>query len=210
MSTEPSEEPAAAQGVAAQAAGATGPPELTDAWLVVVDPQRIFADPASEWASPMFDDAVQRIGTLAATVGPERTLVTRWVPGGREGSWRAYFERWPFADRPARDPFFDLVGPAEGLTAHPTLDVTTFGKWPALAEATGATPTLVLTGVSTDCCVISTALPAADAGASVLVPADACAGSDGPSHEAALHVMGLYAPQIVVTTTAAVRAALRP
>ncbi len=203
MATEP-ERPAT------QTAASTGDvPDLTDAWLVVVDPQRIFADPTSDWGSPMFDAAIGQIAALADAVGPERTLVTRWVPGDRVGSWAAYFERWPFADRPEDDPFFDLVDPAEGFSAHPSLDVSTFGKWAALAEVTGPAPTLVLTGVSTDCCVISTALPAADAGATVLVPADACAGSDRAAHDAALHVLGLYAPQIVVTTSAAALPALR-
>ena len=55
---------------------------------------------------------------------------------------------------------------------------------------------LVLAGVATDCCVISTALAAADAGAWVEVASDACAGSTPGHHQAAMTVMGLYAPQI--------------
>ena len=39
-------------------------PDLDDAWLVVVDPQRIFADPTSEWGSPMFDAALGPITSL--------------------------------------------------------------------------------------------------------------------------------------------------
>ena len=49
-------------------------------WLLVIDPQRIFADPASEWCSPFFPPAMENIARLAAAVGPERTLVTRWLP----------------------------------------------------------------------------------------------------------------------------------
>ena len=41
---------------------------------------------------------------------------------------------------------------------------------------------LVLVGVSTDCCVLSTALAAADEGVSVRVVADACAGVDDDTH----------------------------
>lgn len=185
-------------------------PTLDDAWLVVIDPQRIFADPASEWGSPMFEAALGPIKGLRSGFGAGRTLVTRWVPGtSREGSWGPYFERWPFADRPDTDPLFDLVSPAHGWSERGTVDVTTFGKWgPALSGITGPTPTLVLAGVSTDCCVISTALPAADAGATVVVAADACAGSSEDDHAAALQVMGLYAPQVVVATSAEVLAAL--
>ena len=55
-------------------------PDLSSAWLLVIDPQRIFADPGSDWASPLWDEAWERIRELAAHVGPERTLVSRWLP----------------------------------------------------------------------------------------------------------------------------------
>jgi nicotinamidase-related amidase len=57
---------------------------------------------------------------------------------------------------------------------------------------------LVLAGVSTDCCVLSTALAAADAGVQVTVVADACAGVDDVAHLRALEAMKLYAPLIDV------------
>ncbi len=184
-------------------------PDLSDAWLVVIDPQRIFADPTSDWGSPMFDAIIDPIKELRSGFGAERTIVTRWLPGtGRDGSWAAYFERWPFADRPGTDPIFDLVIPATGWSSRSSLDLTTFGKWgEQLTRTTGETPTLVLAGVSTDCCVISTALPAADAGTTIVVAADACAGSSEENHGAALQVMGLYDPQIHVASTRDVAAA---
>jgi nicotinamidase-related amidase len=57
---------------------------------------------------------------------------------------------------------------------------------------------MVLAGVSTDCCVLSTALPAADAGVKVRVAADACAGATDETHRQALELMALYAPLIDV------------
>src|SRR5690625_7226937 len=68
-------------------------------WLLVVDPQRIFADPASDWASSFFPAAMTQIRRLATHVGPERTLVTRWLPtADRSTAWGDYFRAWPFAD----------------------------------------------------------------------------------------------------------------
>ena len=64
----------------------------------------------------------------------------------------------------------------------------------------------MLAGVSTDCCVLSTALAAADAGVEVRVVADACAGADDASHTKALQVMDLYRPLIRVVTVAEVLA----
>lgn len=178
-------------------------PSAAEPWLVVIDPQRIFAAPDSAWGSPFFDDAMVNIRLLADAFG-ERVLVTRWLPtADRSTSWGDYFAAWPFADRPADDALFDLVPAAEGLSSHPTLDLPTFGKWgAAMAAVVGRGAHVVLAGVSTDCCVLSTALAAADAGARVMLAADACAGSTAKNHAAAVHVMGLYPPQITVSDTA--------
>ncbi|MGM0385486.1 MAG: isochorismatase family protein [Actinomycetota bacterium] len=51
------------------------------------------------------------------------------------------------------------------------------------------------------CCVISTALPAANAGATLTVVTDACAGSTPANHRSALDGMTLHPPQITLRTT---------
>lgn len=171
---------------------------MSEPWLVVIDPQRVFAAADSPWASPMFDQIVDPIRDLASQ---HRTIVTRWVPATgseRIGSWQAYFQTWPFADQPTGDPLFDVVPELADLPGE-RVAATTFGKWPALEAVTGPAPELILTGVATDCCVISTALAAADAGATVQVVAAACGGSSPENHAKALDVMALYAPQITVT-----------
>jgi nicotinamidase-related amidase len=192
----------AATGRATAAGHATDQP-----WLVVIDPQAIFAAPDSAWGSPSFAETIPRIRALAESFG-ERVLVTRWMPtADRSTSWGDYFAAWPFADQPATDPLFALVPEASDLSSRPTLDLPTFGKWGAEIERiVGRGAHIVLAGVSTDCCVISTALAAADAGAHVTVAADACAGSTSENHAAAIQVMGLYPPQITISDTAAVLA----
>ena len=173
------------------------------AWLVVIDPQRIFADPSSQWGSPMFPAIVDPVRRLAARAG-SRTVVTRWVPArDPQGSWATYLEAWPFADVAAEDPLLDVVDELADLvdSAAAVVSAPTFGKWGAdLVAVTGPTPHLVLAGVATDCCVISTALAAADAGATLTVVTDACAGSTPENQRAALDVMALYPPQITLTT----------
>lgn len=184
----------------------TDTPDRRPTWLVVIDPQRIFADPASDWASPFFPAAMERIRELAAHIGPERTVVTRWLPtADRSTAWGDYFRAWPFADVAATDPLYELVDEARDLSARPSIDEPTFGKWCAeLAAAVGPDAHLLLTGVSTDCCVIATALAAADAGMRATVVRDACAASTPENGEAALHVMGLFGPQIDVADAAEV------
>jgi nicotinamidase-related amidase len=169
------------------------------AWLVVIDAQAIFADPASEWVAPRFAETVGPIRELVAEHG-DRTVTTRWVPPVRkQGSWVPYFQTFPFADRPPQDPIFDLVPEIAALGVPHVVSEPTFGKWgPGLAALTGEQAHLVLAGVATDCCVLSTALAAADAGCLVEVVPEACAGSSDEAHQRALDAMRLYAPQIVV------------
>lgn len=170
-----------------------------DPWLVVVDAQRVFADPASQWCAPRFPETIEPVRRLVAEHG-ERVVQTRWVPPHiKHGSWVPYFEQFPFADREPHDPLFDLVDEVEDLKLPHTVSEPTFGKWgEQLRGVVGHDAHLVLAGVSTDCCVLSTALAAADAGCFVEVAAEACAGSSDEAHERALAAMRLYAPQIVV------------
>jgi nicotinamidase-related amidase len=177
-----------------------------DSWLLVIDAQRIFASPDSPWGSPMFADIVDPVHRLAERYAG-RTVLTRWVaPDPARGSWAAYLDAWPFARVPADDPLYDLVDEVRDIDA-PVVTAATFGKWvPDLVAVTGETPHLVVAGVSTDCCVVSTALAAADAGATLTVVTDACAGSTPDNHRGALDVMALYPPQITLATTAEVLA----
>ncbi len=167
----------------------------------MVDHQVIFADPGSEWAAPRFAETVEPVARLAAAFG-DRVILTRWVPpAAKTGSWGPYFERWPFADRPATDPVYDLVDSAVALGARHTVTEATFGKWGEQLQAiTGPAPHLVLVGVATDCCVVATALPAADAGATVTVVSDASAASTDEGQVRALELMAGFGPQIVVRT----------
>ena len=67
---------------------------------------------------------------------------------------------------------------------------------PRPTDALGNPDAIVLAGVTTDCCVLSTALAAADAGVHVTVAADACAGVTDADHRRALDAMALYSPMI--------------
>jgi nicotinamidase-related amidase len=169
------------------------------AHLVVVDMQHVFADPASAWATPGYADASAGVRRLLPAFRG-RTVFTRFVaPERPEGAWVPYYRDWPDQLRPADDPLWDLT-PELDAAGAPVVTATTFGKWgPDLAAATRGSDHLVVAGVSTDCCVLSTALAAADAGRFVTVVADACAGLSDADHRRALDAMALYAPLITVS-----------
>jgi len=177
-------------------------PSTAGPWLVVVDMQRVFAAPPSPWASPDFDRALAGVRRLLPAFAG-RTVFTRYVaPLRPSGAWVSYFELWPFALVPHDDPLYELVPELREAAAGATVETReSFGKWDdGLAAATGGASELVLAGVSTDCCVIATALAAGDAGVRVRVAADACAGATAEDHDRALAAMALFAPLVEVTT----------
>ena len=178
--------------------------------LAVIDMQRVFGEPGSPWLAPRFGEIVKPVRDLVAAFGPDAVFTRFVAPATPEGAWRRYYEAWPFALQPPDAPIYELAGEF-AAAAGPTVDTPTFSKWcPDLAarvRAAGPGGTgneLVLAGVSTDCCVLSTAVAAADAGVAVRVVADACAGVDDQSHEKALDILRLYAPLVEVTSLDAV------
>ena len=173
----------------------------TDGTLAVIDMQRVFGEPGSLWLAPRFAEIVEPVRRLAEAFRP-RVVFTRFVaPAQPHGAWQRYYEQWPFALQPPDARIYELVDELAG-EAGPTLNATTFSKWgPELSAKVGG-GTLVLAGVSTDCCVLSTALAAADAGTPVRVVGDACAGADDDSHAAALRILQLQSPLIEVVSLA--------
>lgn len=167
--------------------------------LAVIDMQNVFAEAGSPWRTPKFADVVAPVRQLAAAFG-SATVFTRFVaPAEPAGSWRPYYEQWPFALQPPEATLWDVVPELADL-AERKVSAPTFSKWSELASLLQPGGRLVLCGVSTDCCVLSTALEAADAGAEVVVIEEACAGLDDNTHTKALEIMDLYAPLVRVVT----------
>jgi nicotinamidase-related amidase len=179
-------------------------PSVNEPWLVVIDMQVIFGDPTSEWFTPGYPRIEPTVARLVEAYSP-RVIFTRFVaPETPRGAWVPYYRQWPFALVPDDDPLYELM-PAFGGPGHPVVTETTFGKWGAALEgAMLGGSEMVLVGVSTDCCVLSTALGAADAGVHVRVVEDACAGLSEADHRRALDAMALYGPLIEITDSAAV------
>jgi nicotinamidase-related amidase len=172
--------------------------------LAVIDMQKVFAEPDSGWFTPRFAEIVAPIKKLVGAFGPRVTFTRFVAPDTPYGAWAEYYARWPFA---LREPQADIYRLIDDFAADSgaTLDATTFSKWtPELATRLDEGDRLVLAGVSTDCCVLSTALAAADAGTYVQVVADACAGANDVSHRQALDILRLQDPLIRVVTVAEV------
>jgi nicotinamidase-related amidase len=169
-----------------------------DEWLVIIDMQRVFATPDSPWFTPAFKGACEQITFLLPLFG-KRVIFTRFIPPEHiDGSWDAYYRKWEFATDRTDARLWRLVVPWQD---RPTLDTHRFSKWGIkLRRITGPSPRLVLCGVSTDCCVMATALGAVDDGAFVRVVADACGAKTPALHEGALSLLSGRAPQLVISS----------
>lgn len=176
---------------------------LTGATLVVVDMQEIFRVPSSPWATVGYDDAAANVARLVdAHDGP--VVWTRFVRDPHEtGSWGPYYDRWSQCRLEPGSAQWDITLPV--VSGAHTLTLPTFSKWGSeLAGLSAGADDLVVCGVATDCCVLSTVLGAVDAGKRVTVVSDACAGATAAAHEQALALMDLLAPMTSVRTTDAV------
>jgi nicotinamidase-related amidase len=168
----------------------------TSRWLMIIDMQRIFAESSSDWATPGYASASAGIQRLLGAF-ESRVCLTRFLPPEQpHGAWITYYGEWPFALDPVNAPLYELTDEFVSMPAT-VVDRTTFAKWDAETDhALGNPDAIVLAGVTTDCCVLSTALAAADAGVHVTVAADACAGITDADHRRALDAMALYSPMI--------------
>lgn len=113
-----------------------------------------------------------------------RVVFTRFLAPVRPGppGCGGPTKRWPLALQPPDAELWRLT-PEFAVLGAPVLDAETFGKrTPELAARLAPASRLVLAGVSTECCVLTTALAATDAGTEVVAVADACAGADDEAH----------------------------
>lgn len=168
--------------------------------LVVIDVQNVFADAGSAWRVASFERILAPIDRLVDAFSPAVTFTRFVAPAAPTGAWRDYYGAYPFALVAPSDPMYALIDRYGGHGTE-ALTATTFSKWgPELSRRVGDAEPLVLCGVATECCVLSTAVAAADAGRAVRVVGEACAGADETVHAEALQLLSLFAPLVEVTT----------
>ena len=168
--------------------------------LVVIDMQNAFRDAASQWCVPRYQEIVPAISALAEHLNAP-PIFTRFVPDPREpGAWRGYYDRWNEMRQHPDASGWDITLDVPGNS--PIVSKPTFSKWgPELEALIPMGQDLILTGVATDCCVLSTALGAIDAGRHVTVVADACAAVSDTAQEQTLALLELLSPLVTVVTS---------
>lgn len=181
-----------------------------DAVHLCIDMQRLFAE-ETEWHTPAMAQVTPPIVRISGHA-PARAIFTRfWAPQhlyDAKGAWQTYYERWQSVlAHKNEDDLYGLI-PELRLFVPPGQILDKFGfsafdapeLEPMLARL-GA-KTLVVTGVETDVCVLSTLFGAIDRGYRIVLVEDAIASSDPASHTATLtHVIPRFDRQIEVIDT---------
>lgn len=184
-----------------------------------VDMQRLFLEPGP-WHCPAGLDLLPAIEALIDHA-PERTVFTRFItpahPEDAPGSWRRYYGHWHAVTQDEAGAEIMALHPALAARAAPerVFDKRTHDAFtePAFARrlAGWAPSALVLSGVETDVCVLTTALSAVDHGYRTVIAVDAVASSVPASHAACLaHVYPRFDQQIELAATEDILAAWSP
>lgn len=176
-----------------------------NACVVCVDMQRLFLEPG-EWHCPAGLDILENCRQLVAAARDQAYFIKYIPPRTPEhafGQWREFHRRWSSVT-------LDEVGEiAIGL--HPAIDGLAephrvFGRLGFSAFASDGfaerirnrkPSAMIVCGVETDVCVLSTILSAVDHGIRTIVPIDAVASASPSGHDAVLnHVLPRYDHQV--------------
>jgi nicotinamidase-related amidase len=162
---------------------------------LVVDMQELFRS-HPDWGSASLNAIVPPIQRLLQA-RPENAYFSRFIPPQQmdqaTGAWRRYYQRWHNVTLERMDP--DLVNVIKELRPWERGIVDKSGysalgnpEFRRVASESGDR-CLILSGVETDVCVLSTAMEAMDLGLRVIFAIDAVTSSSAKCHELALQIV---------------------
>lgn len=169
---------------------------------MIIDMQRVFAE-KTPWQLESFHNLEKPLLTCYDRFDMAHVLFTQFKPPTTEpkNAWSAYYRRYPFCLQPKHRALFALAEPYDNLPGN-RHTASTFDKWSNLPQyIRKRVRTLYLCGVSTGCCILSTALAAIDAGVQVVVVRDACTALTPQLSTAVERISLNYAPLWRWTTT---------
>jgi ureidoacrylate peracid hydrolase len=162
--------------------------------LLLIDCQVDFASPQG---------AMARAGRDLGAVPGALANVAALLAGSRAHGLPLVFVRLASSDlcvpgQPGSEFFGIAPGPGELVVTKPRFSAFT-GTGLAATLKEGAIDTLILAGLTTECCVASTAWHALEEEFAVTVAADACAAYDMGLHRATLRALGLSGVKVAQT-----------
>lgn len=175
--------------------------------LLFIDFQKIFNEQDKGWHIPNLQKALDNALKVKEYFdwnfnASTQTVSTRYIPPMNiTKEWTNYFNNeYPNVPTRGEHALYDLI---ENVPSSYVISVPKFSKWKAIGRSTHINEpnNVYITGVSTDCCVLSTALSAVDSGYKVYIISDACAAPSNQDHLRALEVMKGFKPNLEIITT---------
>lgn len=190
-----------------------------EACHVAIDMQVFFAS-GSEWAVPDTLRVLPVVERLARHA-PASTVFTRFMPPRTAeeatGQWQTYYRRWASVLGRANDSAIYGLLPSLAAMAPPAhvVDKSTYSAFEApaftaLLDRLGCR-SLIITGIETDVCVLTTAFSALDRGLRVVLVSDGLGSGSAAGHAAILETLApRYAPQIEIVDSQTILERWRP
>lgn len=181
---------------------------MTDFFLFI-DFQKIFRD-NQEWKVPDIEQCFNRAKEAHELISMHQTrtlltVKTKYLPPSaiintncpNDHAWKKYFDLFPSVPRHKNHELYNELHDFESDTVWIS---NGFNKW---RDCPSYKPpfNVFITGVSTECCVLSTALSAVDSGANVYIISDACTAGTSEDHILGLSIMSKFKPNIQIITT---------
>ena len=182
--------------------------------LAVIDMQKVFiTDKKSPWADSDLLSIVPNIKSLCNAIEPQRTIFTQFAPPvdwqSEYKSWRTYYyynrgvttEVVGTESIEIIDEFIPVIGdPATRLATKKAASAFSSDQFKSEVERDDPL-FLVIVGIETDYCVLSTALDAVNQGYYVVIPTDACASSNASGQANAEGIFKRFREQLWITDT---------
>ena len=183
---------------------------------LVIDMQRLFAE-ATDWHVRDIEAILPGCAALLCHA-PDAAIFARFqtaaTPDMASGMWKGYYRHWAGVTRDRIDPaLLEVVETLARLAPMaPVIDKTGYSAFssPDFASVLNVRGcrTLVLSGIETDVCVLSTVMEAVDHGLRVIVAQDAVTSGSAEGHRAAMQILqSRFDLQVELADTAEIIAA---
>ena len=163
--------------------------------LLVIDMQNVYTK-GQEWACEGVEAASASILRLLNSQMPEQVIFTRYLAAEHpEGVWKEYNEMNAAVNT---DAWLNEMMPEflPWVKTHPVYTKSVYSSFaiPEVRDLAKHASRIVISGVVAECCVLSTALSAIDAGCKVIYLTDAVAGLNATSQKEAENILSYLSP----------------
>lgn len=171
--------------------------------ILVTDMQNVYRA-GQPWACRDTDGAAEKILEILHHVENKQVIFTKFMPPQNPfGAWKVYNEKYKKINE--SEFLNELVPQLSAVSAdYRVYEKSVYSSFAIseVLEAAKKAKRVVLTGVVAECCVLSTAFAAIDAGCHVVYLTDAVSGLDEPKEQAAiLTLSGLSPVHTTICTT---------